>query len=889
MGIKLSSQGLKQIDLARKQRGWTKADPHWLVAAHTSEPTMRRFWRRTPIRLETFQEICAAIAIDWHQVAERPFPSPDSPSTTLDPQFVGRETAINDLQQLGTQGHKLILIQGEGGVGKTTLTRKFLQLQSFDRILELAIGIEPDHVPSVELVLEEWLRRYFQEEPGREFGISLDRLRRQLQDPRHRVGILLDRLETVLQNGRFLPNHRRYIQLLNTLSHPDVQSLTLIASRELLYEPGIILEAYRLKPLNQAAWQQFFKHRHITAETAALEEMHRAYGGNAEAMCILAQTIDRDFDGNLDAYWERHREYLLLHPTLSHLVENQFNKLRRDAPQTHRLLCRLGCYRYQAIPTIPEAGLFGLLWDVPESQHKAVVQALQNCALVRVHNNRYCLNPAIRSEAIAQLKSEVLGTGYRQHWENMLARDRLRQETDSENVPPLNADDSQTVADLSKTREKLTSWHLANRAAGEFYLQWYEAERDEMPTATTYAFEAIAHFAIIEDFEKCYQVLHFHILKAEKLENLRCSPDLWNNMSRIRHVSEKLYDKLSQQQAASIQIPLTIIYAEGGRNRQAIAINQQILDRIAQQPAPDGETRFLQLSAYSIISKSYRYMGNFKQAEIACIRARKIAAQSGNSSFQAIALYGFGSLYLALDKPRKALRYLIAAAASAQFGGMTRDLKRDLKQIVQLLAKPFRSQTTEIQSLIERYNLNNRDNRIKKFNILWSAIRCFNKLQFYEIAKIVIEIAENLIQPEDGNQQCLLALERATYFAWQRQGDRVRNNYQFALKAASHPSQVWCRASALKQYGDWLYQIAEYAEALERYQQLNQLLADTDFDALKAHTLYCLALTSLQREFPDRTKILNNLIEAKAIAIDLGLHPLLEDLNRQLNRLQPDR
>ena len=389
MGIKLSSQGIELIDLARKQRGWTKADSHWVAAAHTSEPTLRRFWRRVPISMETFQEICAAIDIDWQQVAEQSFNVSASSRTALDPQFVGREAAMDDLAQLKAEGHKLILIQGEGGIGKTTLARKFLQRQSFDRILELPIGMEADSIASVELVLEEWLGRYFQEEPGQELGISLDRLRRQLQNPRHRVGILIDRLETALHNGCLMHPHRRYLELLHTLSHPDVQSLTLIASRELLYEPDILLESYRLAPLSQDAWQQFFSYRNVVSQSSSLPEMHQAYGGNAEAMCILAHTIRTHFAENLEAYWQRHRDNLLLNPTLNHLVENQFNKLRRDDPHVHRLLCRLGCYRYQAIPAIPEAGLFSLLWDVPDAQHKSVVQGLRNCALVQIQNNEY--------------------------------------------------------------------------------------------------------------------------------------------------------------------------------------------------------------------------------------------------------------------------------------------------------------------------------------------------------------------------------------------------------------------------------------------------------------------------------------------------------------------
>jgi type II secretory pathway predicted ATPase ExeA len=46
------------------------------------------------------------------------------------PSFLGRETAIAHLHQLQTQHTKIIVIQGEGGIGKTTLAQHYLQQQS---------------------------------------------------------------------------------------------------------------------------------------------------------------------------------------------------------------------------------------------------------------------------------------------------------------------------------------------------------------------------------------------------------------------------------------------------------------------------------------------------------------------------------------------------------------------------------------------------------------------------------------------------------------------------------------------------------------------------------------------------------------------------------------
>ena len=47
---------------------------------------------------------------------------------------------------------------------------------------------------------------------------------------------------------------------------------------------------------------------------------------------------------------------------------------------------RLGCYRYQDVPTVPTEGLLCLLWDVPEGQCRRVIESLRNRSLVEFNN-----------------------------------------------------------------------------------------------------------------------------------------------------------------------------------------------------------------------------------------------------------------------------------------------------------------------------------------------------------------------------------------------------------------------------------------------------------------------------------------------------------------------
>jgi len=318
-----------------------------------------------------------------------------------DPGFVGRDEAIADLNALVSRNAKVIVIQARGGVGKTTLARKYLQ-QEFDAFLEFPIAKETKDIASIEGLIEEKLRQ-LGEEPGREFLVSLDRLKRKLQA--ERIGILIDNLEPALDSaGRFIEPHRRYVELLRVLSDPTVKSITLITSRERLREVDITVQHYGLRSLDVKAWKQFFQSRNIIAETPTLAALHNAYGGNAKAMDIVSGVVLEDFSGDVEAYWKANQDDLFIERDLEDLVKKQFDRLQQLDPDAYKLLCRMGCYRYQDVSTLPIEGLFYMLWDVPENRHRRVVKSLQDRSLVDYRDEMFWLHPVIRAEAISRLK-----------------------------------------------------------------------------------------------------------------------------------------------------------------------------------------------------------------------------------------------------------------------------------------------------------------------------------------------------------------------------------------------------------------------------------------------------------------------------------------------------
>ena len=189
--------------------------------------------------------------------------------------------------------------------------------------------------------------------------------------------------------------------------------MTLITSRERLRESSVTVQHYPLKSLDVLAWEQFFQSQGLVPLTldargaegeGALAALHNAYGGNAKAMEIICSSIAEDFAGDVEAYWQANQDDLLVERDLEDLVTQQFNRLQQLDPDAYKLLCRMGCYPYQDVPSVPIEGLFCLLWDVPEKRHRRVIKSLQDRSLIEFYNGEYWLHPIIRADAICRLR-----------------------------------------------------------------------------------------------------------------------------------------------------------------------------------------------------------------------------------------------------------------------------------------------------------------------------------------------------------------------------------------------------------------------------------------------------------------------------------------------------
>ncbi len=440
-------------------------------------------------------------------------PTPESIPELTTLEFIGRDRDLTNLANLSRQA-KIVLIKAGAGVGKSTLAREFLQTQ-FKKVIRLEMGLESGNVTPAEEKVSQILRKDFDEEPSRDFGINLDILREKLADRANPIGVLIDNLEPALdENYRFREKLRGYDALLAVLGDRDVCSFTLITSRRSLITPRARVHEYSLEGLDITAWRQYFHDCENGADSEALLQMRDAYNGNAKVMDILHGAIKNRFDGNIGAYWNRYKDALLADSELETLISVEMDWLRDNQPDAYKLLCRMGCYRYQDVKTVPFEGLICLLWDIPESHRTGIVQYLSKTSLIEI-KDEYYLHPAIRYEAKKRLEQNGI------------------------------------------------DWETVNRKAADFWTNTIKVIRSTEDALT--AFEAYHHYLAILDYESAGSVI------------ILCRVDQWENSQALGRSFLKMGYLLDTLKKSIVQIIKNILNKNILTNIYSILGNISIL------------------------------------------------------------------------------------------------------------------------------------------------------------------------------------------------------------------------------------------------------------------------------------------------------------------------
>jgi hypothetical protein len=335
--VRASKRGLEIVDQARRLKGWTRTRTLiWWEAAHTSQATLRRFWRGLAIQGDAFISICQAVGIsNWETIADmtaQPLNPTNSDSQLISDQsdaqiaslrhdwneapdvsgFYGRTAELAELETWIRQDCcKLVALVGISGIGKTSLAVVLADILQTE--FELVVWRSLRSAPTVSSFLESTmplLSAGQTSQPDQPLQIGIPQLMYQLQQ--RRCLLVLDEMETIFRSsqGKFRPEvgyyregYEDYGELLQRIGSDRHQSCVLITSREKPVEVAaaegktLPVRSLPLRGLEAEAAKALFEAKGFTGEERGLGELIQLYGGNPLALKVTSTLVQEIFNG----------------------------------------------------------------------------------------------------------------------------------------------------------------------------------------------------------------------------------------------------------------------------------------------------------------------------------------------------------------------------------------------------------------------------------------------------------------------------------------------------------------------------------------------------------------------------------------------------------------
>ncbi|MEG4577552.1 NB-ARC domain-containing protein [Microcoleus sp. N3A4] len=540
--LRASEEGLKIIDMVRRNLGWNKTEDAWCVAALVSTATLKRFWAKIEIRRENFINICKAVEIDnWEYIAEgykikktepllaaaiadipqdsetdRTFPLPENLPPVRN--WVQRTKELDILKTtIVNSDITAISIVGLPGIGKTILISQLIRQLHTEKTpftcaawqsLQSATGKAPPFDRIIDSLLftlsngEITAAVNAQNDCGKKTENLLKILR---EKP---CLVVFDRADTLLKAGEakaagyFADDCAEYAWLFKQLLETEHQSKIIFTSRESLAElPSTVTREIQLNGLDRDAAVALLQSFNLTANPEELAEMCDRYSGHPKALQLIAALIrdDTEFQGNVGIFLHQ-RDWLLIRD-IERAIDEMIARLG-DGEQT--CLSRISVYQTSEYP-LSFAGISAQMPEVSKYELKEnIIQALKRRQLLYYdrHLKSYQLHPLVREkgEYLLSQNPENLRTAHSQAY-NYYISIPLKPKSewqDIEDIKPLirahyHASQAQDLdaanALISEVCEYLRQWNCAELVCANLPLPLLTevknislSEADNMPT-----------------------------------------------------------------------------------------------------------------------------------------------------------------------------------------------------------------------------------------------------------------------------------------------------------------------------------------------------------------------------------------------------------------------
>ncbi|MEG4456798.1 NB-ARC domain-containing protein [Microcoleus sp. N9_A1] len=538
--LRASEEGLKIIDMVRRNLGWNKADELWCQAALTSKATLKRFWTQQPIRRETFIHICKAVGVkNWQDIVAREIQEPELLSAAitdipLDNQtdrtfplpenlppvrnWVQRTKELDILKTtIINSDITAISIVGLPGIGKTSLVSQLIrQLHTENtpftcaawQSLQSATGKAPPFDRTIDSLLftlsngDITAAVNAQNDCGKKTENLLKILR---EKP---CLLVFDRADTLLKAGEakaagyFADDCAEYAWLFKQLLETEHQSKIIFTSRESLAElPSTVTREIQLNGLDRDAAVALLQSFNLTANPEELAEMCDRYSGHPKALQLVAALIrdDTEFQGNVGIFLHQ-RDWLLIRD-IERAIDEMIARLG-EGEQT--CLSRISVYQTSEYP-LSFAGISAQMPEFSKYELKEnIIQALKRRQLLYYdrHLKSYHLHPLVREkgEYLLNQNPESFRTAHSQAYSYYISIP-LKPESewqDIEDIKPLirahyHASQAQDLdaanAIISEVCEYLRQWNCAELVCANLQLPLLKevknislSEAGKMPT-----------------------------------------------------------------------------------------------------------------------------------------------------------------------------------------------------------------------------------------------------------------------------------------------------------------------------------------------------------------------------------------------------------------------
>ncbi|MBW4492710.1 MAG: AAA family ATPase [Oscillatoria princeps RMCB-10] len=516
--LRASEEGLRIVDMVRRNLDWNKTEDAWCLAALVSKATLKRFWARTGIRRENFINICKAVEIEnWEYIAEgyeiqqtepllaaamtdlpasgepaQSFPLPDKLPPAHTP--TGRAQELETLKAHILDTHPGenptgICIVGLTGTGKTTLANQLIRQLHTEKAPFAAAAWATLRSPtgkplpfdtiadSLSLALSSTDPPNPSQLPGFggiEAGSPQDNCLKKTENLLKLLQekpclVVFDGVETVLKTGQaqgagyFAEDCAEYAWLFKQLAETEHQSTIIFTSRETLAElPQRETHTLTLTGLDAEAAVALLQSFHLTATPTELHELQARYRGHPKSLELVAALIrdDSEYGGKVGRFLQD-RDWLLTRDIESILDE----VMERLSDGERTCLCRLSVYQTSEYP-LTCAGIAAQMPEVSRYDLKEnILQALKRRQLLEYDREResYQLHPLIREKAghILYKNPEAFRTAHRQayHYFITLPLKPESEWNDIEDIKPvLRAHYHASQAEDWEEAERIIAW-----------------------------------------------------------------------------------------------------------------------------------------------------------------------------------------------------------------------------------------------------------------------------------------------------------------------------------------------------------------------------------------------------------------------------------------------